>query len=78
MAGITREARAPRNSRQRPERPRGRNWGTAQDVADTWRTSLRTVWRWHEQGRITGYKISPGLVRFDLDEVEAELLGGGK
>lgn len=46
------------------------------DVAAEFGVSQRTIRRWLADGRIHGRRIGPRLIRFNLDEVRADLLGG--
>lgn len=45
----------------------------AADVCD------KTIRRWIAEGRITGYRVGPRLIKVDLDELEASFqrVGGG-
>ena len=49
---------------------------SARDIASRFGVSLRTVFRWKEEGIIVGHRIGGGrLVRYRLEEVEESLLG---
>jgi excisionase family DNA binding protein len=43
---------------------------TGADYADV---STRTLRRWIAQGRVTGYRAGPRLIRVDLNELDAML-----
>ena len=47
----------------------------ARDVAELLNVSANTVLDWFERGRLPGYKINGGAVRFDRSELEAWLAG---
>lgn len=49
---------------------------TAQDVADLYRVTVRTVWRWRDAGKLREAKRAGKAVLFDRQEVEA--LGSAK
>jgi excisionase family DNA binding protein len=42
-------------------------------AADTLACSTRTLRRWIAEGRLTGYRMGPRLIRVDVAEVEALL-----
>jgi len=46
---------------------------TTQQAADHLGASTRTVRRYIAEGRLTGYRLGPRLVRVDHDELEALL-----
>jgi excisionase family DNA binding protein len=49
---------------------------TPDELANELRVSRLTVMRWHRAKRIPSVKIANGLVRFDLGQVQQELLRG--
>jgi excisionase family DNA binding protein len=42
-------------------------------VAEEYDVSPRTVRRWIADGRITGYRVGPRLIKVDLNELDAIL-----
>lgn len=48
-----------------------RRLSSIQVAADTYDVSTRTVRRWIADGRITGYRVGPRLIKVDLDEMAA-------
>lgn len=56
-------------------RPRLDSLNNAADFAGV---STKTIRRWISDGRITGYRMGPRLIRVDLDELAAMLqpIGG--
>ncbi|MCV7142755.1 helix-turn-helix domain-containing protein [Mycolicibacterium fortuitum] len=48
---------------------------SVKDVAADLGISEGTVRRWLAQGRISGVRIGPKLIRLDLDQVKHELYG---
>ncbi|MCH5645678.1 helix-turn-helix domain-containing protein [Gordonia sp. ABSL49_1] len=59
----------------KPEPARRYNKSAAQ-IADEFGVHPRTVRRWLAEGRITGRRVGPRVIRFDANEVAAQLLGG--
>ncbi len=51
--------------------PHPENWVDAQQVAQHFGVTLRTVRRWIKDGTIPAHRIGPKLLRFDLAEVDA-------
>jgi excisionase family DNA binding protein len=51
---------------------------TLNNAADFAGVSTKTIRRWIADGRITGYRMGPRLIRVDLDELAAMLqpIGG--
>lgn len=45
--------------------------GTVQDAAEYFGVSTRTVRRWLNSGRISGYRVGPTLIRVDLDSLDS-------
>lgn len=41
------------------------------DAADRYGVHSTTVRRWISDGRITGYRFGPRMIRVDLDEIDA-------
>lgn len=59
-----------------------RRYGSTEDAAAYYKVSKKTVRRWIDEGRITGYRVGPRYIRVDLDEIEAAVVraiptGGG-
>jgi len=50
-----------------------RNWATREQAADHLGVHPNTIDRWRTDGLITGYKVGPRLVRYDLNEIDAVL-----
>ena len=49
---------------------------SAREIASRFGVSLRTVFRWKEEGLIIGHRVGGGrLVRYRLQEVDDALLG---
>jgi len=48
-----------------------RNWATREQAADHLGVHPNTIDRWRTDGLITGYKVGPRLVRYDLNEIDA-------
>ncbi|MGV9868093.1 excisionase family DNA-binding protein [Rhodococcus koreensis] len=48
-----------------------RRWGSKRVAAKHAGTSVRTIERWIDTGKLTGYRAGPKLVRIDLDELDA-------
>ena len=49
---------------------------SAREIASRYGVSLRTVFRWKEEGLIIGHRVGGGrLVRYRLQEVDDALLG---
>lgn len=46
----------------------------AKELAELLGVGKSTVFRWRQQGRIVGYKISGGCTVFNREEVERDLL----
>lgn len=57
--------RAPRRAAVR------RDLATMAEAAEYARLSVRTIRRYVADGRLTGYKVGPRLIRVDLDEVDS-------
>jgi len=53
--------------------PRSRHWVTQSFVAGHLGVSTRTVRDMTNDGRLRGYRINRGFVRYDLNEVDAAL-----
>jgi excisionase family DNA binding protein len=49
---------------------------TVDQAAEYVGVSSKTVRRWIQQGTLTGYAAGPRLIRVDLEEVNAMLVGG--
>ena len=47
-------------------------------VCDKYTISPRAVRRYVAEGRITAHRVGPKLIRFDLDEVQAQLVQEGE
>lgn len=43
------------------------------DAADTYGVHHTTIRRWISQGRITGFRFGPRMIRVDLNEIDAML-----
>lgn len=64
-------------SPQAHTRPSTRRYNaTIHDVAAEFGVHHKTVRRWLAQGLIGGQRIGPRLLRFNLDEVRSQLVGG--
>ena len=49
---------------------------SAREIASRFGVSLRTVFRWKEEGLIIGHRVGGGrLIRYRLQEVDDALLG---
>lgn len=46
---------------------------TAEQLADRLRVKPGTVKRWHREGRIPAIRLTPKVLRFDLEEVVSML-----
>ncbi len=57
----------------RPEQARRYRCSVA-EIADEYGVHPRTVRRWLAEGRISGHRIGPRVIRLDPDEVAAQLL----
>ena len=44
---------------------------TTREVAELLGVSTETVLRWHRAGRLRGYRLAAGVLRFREDELEA-------
>ena len=44
---------------------------TTREVAEHLGVSTATVLRWHRAGRLRGYRLAAGVLRFREDEIEA-------
>ena len=55
--------------------PKPRKWVSYNQVREDYGLSLRTIYRYVNDGRLKAYRIGPKLVRLDADEVEAALVG---
>ncbi len=58
-----------------PSRPSTKNYRNSKQIAAEFGVSPKTVRRWTAAGLIPGQRIGPRLIRYDLDEVRAALLG---
>jgi excisionase family DNA binding protein len=54
----------------RRARPKPRRYASAADAAEYANVSSRTVRRWMANGLLTGYRVGPRLIKYDLDEVD--------
>jgi len=52
---------------------RKKNLGTIATGASCYSISEKTLRRWVAEGRITGYRFGPRMLRIDLNEIEALL-----
>jgi excisionase family DNA binding protein len=50
--------------------PRKKNFGTIATGASCYKVSEKTLRRWVAEGRITGYRFGPRMIRVDLNEIE--------
>ena len=50
-------------------------YATIREAAERYNISQTTVRRYIANGRITGHRLGPRLIRVDLDQVERELFG---
>jgi excisionase family DNA binding protein len=48
---------------------------TTREAAEILRVRPETVLRWHESGKLCGFRISSRALRFDPDELDAFLAG---
>lgn len=46
---------------------------TARQVAELLGLSVESVLRWHRAGRLPGFRLANGVLRFDPDEIDAWL-----
>lgn len=53
-----------------------RRWSTKDEVAEHLRCSTKTVDRLVDSGTITAYPIGPRMVRFDIEEIDQQMLAG--
>jgi excisionase family DNA binding protein len=63
-------------SREPAPPPRRHQLATVAEAAQYISVNPKTVRRWINQGRLTGYAAGPRLIRVDLDEVDAMLSAG--
>jgi excisionase family DNA binding protein len=55
----------PRTTTRKPRRP-----ASIYDAAEYAGCSWRTIYRYMQQGRLTGWKLGPKMTRVDLDDVD--------
>jgi excisionase family DNA binding protein len=51
-----------------------RRYISTEEAADFLGVSKKTVRRWIDTGRLTGYRVGPRYIRVDLNEVEAAMV----
>lgn len=63
---------------QTPDEPTnpGRRYGTLQQAAEYINVSTKTIRQMVEDGRLTGYRYGPRLLRVDLSELDSAIFGG--
>ncbi|MGV9795550.1 helix-turn-helix domain-containing protein [Gordonia sp. NPDC003422] len=69
------DRRSPLPAQPESTTPRRYNRSAAQ-IADEFGVHPRTVRRWLAEGRITGRRVGPRVIRFDAEEVAGQLIGG--
>lgn len=60
-------------TRSKSQRQTGRYDASASQVGEEYGVSEKTVRRWTATGLITGRRIGPRLIRYDLNEVRRDL-----
>jgi excisionase family DNA binding protein len=55
-----------------------RRWVTPEEAAGYLRVHKRTLSRMVADGRITGYMLSPTLIRYDLNEIDRMILASAQ
>ena len=61
----------PKNTSPNAQSTSGRRWASIHETAEYLRITTRTVRQMEADGRITVYRLSPRIVRCDLNEVDA-------
>jgi excisionase family DNA binding protein len=54
-----------------PKNKSVRRLSSINGAAESANVSTKTIRRWIAEGRITGYRVGPRLIKVDLDELEA-------
>lgn len=54
-----------------PEEPQPRRWVSRKTAAGYLDCHVTSLWRLVQAGKVSAYEITPGMTRYDLDEIDA-------